>query len=809
MKRRSCMRTSKYKYAFRHLYRHKLYTFLNLAGLAIGLAVAMVVSMYLYSAFNYDRHHPDYQEIYRVNAHFEVRPGQIDRFATSGYGLAPLMKDHFPEVQASTHVMPIEQNVVFKYEGHSAFKSAVAFADSNFLRVFRSALVYGDPEQILQEPRTILLTRSLAEEFFGKENPVGQEIQTSNYRYRVSAVMEDWPENSHHQFQALISFPGAKTDEELRRSLWSSQVYTFLRIPEKAGSAQVEENFDSFYQRYMAEFGAVMEGSFNIALSRIDKLHFNVMPEYDQPGGKRAYLYGFAGIGLLILVMACINFINMATARSLKRVREAAMRKVLGATRADIRWLILLEAFLMSAIALFLAFVIVELLTKVLPFNAAIGKDLSLDFQRFPFLIWLPVLLAFLVGGISGWFPAYHLSKVAPLDAFSNKKGLHRKRSAGRKILVGFQVAVSVAVVILAFNMYHQIDYIRNKNLGFNSDNVLLVNAQDSTSLRNLEAIQSKVAGSPFVQSVALGASVTGKRSYRGLFGFEEEGSTTFDRHAVDFLFAGTGYLETMQIELLEGRDFETPLDSAETHQILVNQELVRSMSWTEPLGKRIQMEFNEDGSVKSWGKVVGITANFNANSLHEEIRPLVISYNDKLTTVLHVRVKRQNLYAALDDIERRWVSVSPEAPFQFSFLDANLQRLYDEEIRQSRLILYLTCLAILISFFGFIGLASFTTNLRTREIGIRKVLGASGVQTVHLVFKELLLVIFLAVVAAVPVALVLSMAWLDNFAYRAPLDPSVVIFTTALALFVGYGIVALHSLKISKSQTIDSLHRL
>lgn len=806
------MRASKYKYAFRHLYRHKLYTFLNLAGLAIGLAVAMVVAMYLYSAFTYDKHHPGYREIYRVNSHFRVTPEKLDRLGTSGYGLSSLMEAHFEEVEAATHLLPIEQNVVFQHNGHSSFKSGVAFADSNFLRVFRTPLVFGNPKQILQEPRTIVLARSFAEEFFGPENPVGQEIRTSNYRYRVSAVIEDWPENSHHRFSALISFPNPKEQEALERSLWSSEVYTFVRIPQPEEAAAVQANFAGFYERYMADFGVAMQSGYQIDLSRIDQLHFNIMPANDRPGGKRAYLYGFAGIGLLILIMACINFINMATARSLKRIREAAMRKVLGATRADIRWLMLTEAFLLCAIALFLAFVIVELLTKVLPFNAAIGKDLSLNFSRFPFLIWFPPLLALLVGAFSGWFPAYRLGKVAPIDAFANKKGLHLKRSAGRKFLVGFQVAVSVAVVILAFNMYHQIDYIRNKNLGFNSNNVLLLNAQDSTSLRNLPSIQAKVAESPFVQSVGLGASITGKRSYRGLFGFEEEegGGGHFDRRTVDFLFAGTGYLHTMQIGLLEGRDFQTPADSeSAAHQLLVNQELVRSMGWTEPLGKRVQIAFQEDGSVKSWGEVVGITANFNANSLHEEIRPLVISYNDKLTTVLHLRLRAGNLYAALDDIERRWISVSPEAPFQFSFLDTNLQRLYDEEIRQSRLILYLTCLAILISFFGFIGLASFTTNLRTREIGIRKVLGASNLQTVHLVFRELLLVIFLAVVAAVPLALVLSMAWLDNFAYRAPLDPSVIIFTTALALFVGYGIVALHSLKISKSQTIDSLHHL
>lgn len=801
------MRASKFNFAFRSLYRQKLYSILNLGGLALGLAVAIVVAMYLYSEFQYDKYLPDHHRIYRVNSEFVIS-GEKEQYGGTGMGLLPCLREFYPNLGPGTRLLHLDQNILLKTGNTRLFNDQIAIADSSFFQVLNYPLLKGNAKTALVKPRSIVLTQSLARSFFGTEPALGKVISTSNFEYTITGIIADLPENTHHYFEALISYPKPEKEiQDLKRSLWSVQCFSFVKLEEGENPEAVEAAFPAFYQKYMADMGSTFEGSYSINLQPIANLHFNTASKFDRPGGKLIYLYGFAGIGLLILVLAGINYINMATARSLRRIREAAMRKVLGAEPRDIRLLLLAESMLLALAALFLAFVAVEIITQILPFNRAMGKNLRLSVNEYPFLLWLPLLLALLVGIISGGFPAYTLSRVSPLDAFSNKKGIHLTRSLTRKVLVSFQVAVSVAVVIIAFNMYRQMNFIKNKNLGFDTGNVVLLTAQDTASLHNIQKIEKSIEKSPYVVSVGRGVAPAGSQTLRGVFGFEQ--GTEFPKQAVDFLIVGEGYTSTMGIDIVEGRGFhKADLADTANHYVLVNQTLVNTLNWGNPVGREIHLDYDEAGKPLKTARVVGVTRDFNAASLYNTIEPLVLLLESELSNVMHIRIKPENFYAAIDDIEHRWTGIAPGAPFQFSFLDRNLNQLYEEEMRQSRLILYLTSLAILISFLGFIGLASFTINLRTREIGIRKVLGANALQTVNLVFKELLVVILLAVLAAIPIALFMSVVWLNNFAYRAPLEPYVIFITGTGTLLIGYGIVAMHSFNISKTKTVESLHQ-
>jgi len=800
------MPSSKFRFALRSLYRQKLYTILNLGGLAIGLAVAITVSIYLNAEFNFDKHWPAHETIYRVNSSFEIN-GAVEEYGGAGYGLAQLMEEHYEEVEEATHFFAFENSVYFRSDSIKGYENELIVADKNFFQLFAPDFLEGDPNTSLENERSIVISESFAKKYFGAGPALGQSLNTSNFEYQVTGVFKDIPENTHHYFNAVISEPRLLLDTgSIAVSLWQVSHYTFLKIPSALAAEKVESNFDSFYTNYMAGLADAVQAKYQIKLQPLSDIHFNTNPAFDAMGGSLIYVYGFAGIGLLVLILAIINYVNMATARSLRRIREAAMRKVLGATEGDIQLMIIVESVILSLLALLFAFALVEIGTKVLPLSNAIDKDLQLNFRRDAYLWWLPLLLSLITGVISGLYPAISLSKVSPLDAFSNKKGLQRQNNIPRKLLVGFQVTVSVTVVITAFFMYQQMDFIKNRNLGFNPEDVILITAQDTTSVKHLEDIRDNIAKSDYVESVALGGSVTGSGSYRGIFELETKAKQGIARHSVDFLKVSKEYLKTMQIELLQGRYFltEDEQDSSISYA-MVNQSLVDFMSWEDPLGKKISTSFNEDGEAMLEATIVGVVDDFNAHSLHTKVAPLILLLGNERSRVLHVKVDPNKIYVALDDLERRWTSMVPDVPFQFSFLSRDLLQLYREEIRQSRLILYLTIIAIFISILGFVGLASFTTGLRTREIGIRRLLGAGRLQMVNIVFKELLWVMLAGVLIAVPLAVYITELWLSNFAFQTEIKVLVIVGTAVSTLLIGYGIVALHSLAIAKKNSVDS----
>jgi len=801
------MLLSKLPFAFRTLYRNRLYTFLNLGGLAIGLAVSIIVALYLNGEFTYDQHWKDHERIYRVTSQFQLE-GQIEEYGGSGEAMSMLLKEHFEEVEASTHLYHLKNSIFFRTDSLRQYEDQVAIADSSFFLVFNVPFIAGDAEHALCQPRSVVLTSSFAKRFFGHDRVLGRKINTSNYEYTITGIMPDMPENTHHYFQAVFSKnTEPKDSQDLAVSLWQVSHYTFLKLKEGAEPETLIAGFGGFFEKYMSGLADIVQGDYGIDLRAISDLHFGSQLNFDLPGGRLAYVYGFAGIGLLILILAIINYVNMATARSLKRVQEAAMRKVLGATRLDIRFLILGESILLAFIALLLAFALVEVFTGILPFNEAIGKQLALDFDNFPSLIPLSLGLALLVGFISGSYPALSLAKVSPLDAFTNKKGIQRRNSLPRKFLVGFQVCVSVAVVITAIFMYRQMEFIKNRNLGFNSDHVLVINVQDSTSIYRIQDLASNFRRSSLVQSVTVGASATGSGTFRSLFDVQEEDGFNYRRLSSDFLAVGPEYLETMEIPLLAGRGFrQEDLRDTGHPKVIVNRALVKEMGWERPLGKKVLSAFDESGMATINAEVIGVCDDFNAQSLHNEMAPLLLMLNKKNYRVLQIKVQPDQVYAALDDLDRRWTSMVPDVPFQFSFLNKDLLHMYEEEMRQSRLILYLTIIAILISLLGFVGLASFTTGLRTKEIAIRNVLGADGWDLVNLIYKELVAVIITGVLIATPLSILITWQWLQNFAYRTQVEPLVILLTVALTLGIGYGIVAIHSMAVSRRTSIKSL---
>ncbi len=792
------------KFAIRSLMKSRVYTLLNVMGLAIGLGVCIIVFLYLRSEITYDQHIPNYKEIYRVSSVFRVDE-QLEEYGGAGVGLAPLLEREFPYVEGTTRLIHINESVLFKRPGVQAGNAGVALADRNYFRVFELPFLAGNPDNALSKPQSIVITRSFAEKYFEEELPLGQVINTNNYEYTVTGIIDDFPANTHHIFSALISsFYQDEKLESWENSLWQIEAHTFLRLNKPTEAGQLTESFPGFYDKYMAESGSGLQAGYDINLTRLDKVHFNNHVKYDQSSGNRGYLYAFSGIGLLILVLACINYVNMATVRSLRRIKEAGMQKVLGAGKREIVYQVLIESLVLGAAALLVALATVELVLEFTPLNSIMNKDLSLNLSRYSSLWWLAPLFAAIIAFLSGWFPAIYLSNVPALAAI--KKGLvKRNRGLGvRKLLVGFQFTASVAVVITATLMYQQMDYVKQKDLGFNKEDVLLIPIRDTLTARSISDIRQKLARSPYVKSSSSAQTIPGKSVDRIVINFPGmEGVAS--QQVVDFMMVGADYFQTMEMEFVKGQGFNGQPEELETYPVVVNEAMVRMMGWKDPIGQ--QVEIVAPGQAENYpGQVIGVVRDFNAHSLHDDIEPTIMTYQEETAGYLHVRVDSENLLSALNDLEKTFAKLTPGVPFQFSFLNRDLFKLYEEEQRQSQLILYLTYLAIFISFLGLTGLASFTTNLKTREIGIRKVLGADVRQVVSLVFREMLWLIIISVVLALPLAYILTRGWLSNFAYTTNLHPLIFVSSGLLAILLAYIIISYHSIKIARVKAVDTL---
>ncbi len=800
------MRDLHLKFTLRSLLRSRNYTILNLAGLAIGLAVSIIVYLYVQDEMNYDEHLTDYKNIYRINAQFELDK-QREQVAGTSLSLGPLLAQDYSYIQNFTRFLHYNYNVMFKYGGNEHFENNIAVADSNFFKVFEMNFLEGSPSSSLREPRTIVITSSFAKRYFGTEPALGKYISTNNFDYRVTGVIEDLPGNTHHSFEAVISaFHETLPLDQLTKSLWEATVYTFLKFESQDLADRLEADFHNFYKRYMEEAGQNLGGYYDIDLVRLDKIHYDKDYQFDRPTGKRVYLYAFGAIGLLILILAGINYVNMATARGMGRAKEAGLRKIFGSTPRQIQRLVLSESVILSLVSLFFAFSLVEVILELTSFNQVLGKDLSLDFMAYPLLWIVPLALAVLVGILSGWYPAIILSNVPAVSAVRGGYALSSRSTSLRRFLVGFQFCISVAVVITALLMYKQMDFVSKKDLGFNKEDVVLVPIQDSLTSHRLPRLRKALAETPYVLSSSVAWSVPGNNLDRTLLSLEEPSGGSFQREVVDLMYVGTGYLETMEIDLLAGRDFEDKdLDTNES-VLIVNREMVIFMRWKDPLGKQVQWGFDDTGEPLYNGKVVGVVENFNTHSLHEKVRPTVLFLQSDNVGSMQVRVDSEHLVAALNNLEKAWGDEIGGIPFRFSFLNGRLMSLYQEERRQSMVVLLLTYLAISLSFLGLTGMASFTTGQRTREIGIRKIMGADLRQMLNLVFKDMLSLVVISVLLALPLAFMLIKGWLANFAYAANLDPFVFVMSALSAVLLAYMIVSYHSLKVARYKPVDIL---
>jgi len=798
------------KTAVRNLFKHKGYTLINILGLAIGMAACLLILLYVRHELSYDGYHQNSDRIHRVS--MAARWGGRDfDIAVVPAVAAKTMTADFPEVEDAVRFRQRGDYIV-QYKDQSYREDKIVFTDTTFFKLFCIPLLKGEEESALAAPYSIVLSKKTAVKYFGNEEPIGKTLKLDNRQdYNVTGVFEEIPDNTHFNFDILLSL---ESIAESRDPAWVSQNFqTYILLRPDADPAALEAKFPQMLEKYMwPQFAQVLGITVNDLKKSTDMwakfylqplksihLHSDLLAELE-PNSDIRYIYIFSAIALFILIIASINFMNLSTAKAAGRAREVGLRKVLGSQRKQLILQYLIESTFLSLISMIFAVGIVLLALPA--FNQLSGKSMeisSIFLQGMPLYL---ILLAVLTGFFAGSYPAFFISAFQPIQVLRGKMKIGVKSGMMRSVLVIFQFTASIILIIGTMVVFKQLRFIQNKNLGFNKEQVLILD--NAYLLENqIKTFKDTMKTYPQFLNVSISGylPVPSNRNNSAVFPEgkrDDEHSTSFQNWIVDY-----DYLETMGMKLVEGRFFSKEF-STDNKAAVINQSVARQFNWPDPIGKRLGRIISQKGDIELY-TVIGIVEDFHFESLRENIGPLVMYLGESRGNI-SFRLKTKDVSSAIGLLERQWKQFLPNQPFEYSFLDERFEQMYQAEQRIGRIFTVFAGLAIFIGCLGLFGLAAFTAEQRTKEIGIRKVLGASSSRIIRLLLKEFVILVGIANLIAWPIAYLIMKRWLTDFAYR--ISPSVLIFITAgtLTLMIALFTVSFQAIKAALADPIRSL---
>ncbi|MDT8398898.1 MAG: FtsX-like permease family protein [Pseudomonadales bacterium] len=794
----------------RLLAKEKAYALINIFSLALGMASFILLSLYLQSELTYDQHFSNHERIYRVMA----RRPDAD-FAVTSEGLGPLLLRDYPQLGEFIRFRPSSQNVL-TYQHNSMGWDAIYLVDENLFRVFDHDILYGDPETALADPYSIAISESMARSYFGDRDPVGELLESGGLSYRITLVFADLPENTHLKYDAvypysLVGVFNPDYQDNYAQNLFNGTLYTYLFLAPDFDVQTFPTLFAEFYDRYIAERAEAFGSHFTTVLQPLADTHFTQVWDFDSAvQGNIFYVYGFSAVAVFILLVACINYVNLATARAARRAREVGMHKILGATRLQLITQYLGESLFFTAIAMAIGLSFVVQALEFTGIGALMGKTELLSALTSPTIVQTIVLVGLVVGLGSGLYPAFYLSSVPPKTALTKLARPAGRRISLRQGLVLLQLTISIGVIASTLLMGAQMRYLADRPLGFNKENRVLIELRGADAIENIPLIKNELLAHSDILGVAESVLAPGTGSYAGIRFFENNAGAA-EPVQVDWMSVGSDYLPVMGVDIVQGRAFSRDMPTDRDRAIIVNESLVKAMDWENPIGK----QYGGDGSQ---AEVIGVVEDFHYASLHSPIRPLTISLladdfgntapsNRSLQRrLLIVNISGESVIESMRTIENTLQRLAPGTLFDPRFLDASLDALYRTETNLMHLTEIFSALCILISMVGLFGLTAFTTQQRNRELGIRKVFGASSFQLINLLTSKLLLLVLLA---AIPASLISYYAldnWLENFAYVASLRIDAFLMATAAVLLLTYLTVAAQALKSSLSNPMDIL---
>lgn len=760
--------------AYRNIRKNKFYSVLNIVGPAIGITCAILILLYVQEELTFDKHYKNYDRIYRLESDFNIS-GKPTLAALVPIPMAPTLKDEYPEIKEIARFAGFGlQDILFQYKDLRFFEDKIYFTDSTVFKVLDYEFVLGSPDGALNEPNTIVITESFASRYFGKENPMGEVLITSNFgNCRVTGVIKDVPVNSHMRFDCLLSMATivelAGVDNFNSRSapsFWNISAFGFILLDDNASIEDLLKKFPGFYDKYMSSLGKQINATFQLKATRIDKVHFGSKLEFDLPVGNFNYIVIFSLVGVFMLLIASLNYMNMATARSTNRSKEVGLRKVIGAGKGTLIRQFISESMVLVIIALILALIATIF---ILPsFNVLTDKALNIGNLFKPVTFLLILLITLFVGLISGSYPAFYLSSFSPVDVLKSNTNPRQGKGMLRKILVVFQFAVSGVLIIGTLIVSGQQRYIRNKDLGLNKENVMIIPVRDTAFINNkMQSFKDELSKLPNVTGVSSSALVPPLMASKVVFLIEKDSSMV--ELATSFSIVDHEFIDVMQMKILDGRNFDRSKSSDLTQAFIVNEAAVKAFGWgNNALGKRVRFGINPStGAAQRDGVVIGVVKDFHFTSIHNTIEPFIFIVSGNPNTYFYVRLSGSNIPATIENVKKVQTDLGNTLPFNYFFFGDKLDEMYTAENKLNVLFTVFSLMTIFIACLGLLGLSSYVTEQRSKETGLRKIMGASVGQVVWLLNKDFLILVLISNLISWPVAYYLMDRWLQGFAYR------------------------------------------
>ncbi len=792
------------KIAIRNIIRHKGFSFINIAGLAIGMACCILIMLWISNEFSFDKFNQYKDRIYRLCVDFEAGSHMV--LPMTMPPAASLLIKEFPEVvNAARLEFPSHGSV--KVNDEIFHETGVCHGDNSLFEIFSFPFLTGNSETALIEPYTVVITESVAERYFKKEDPIGKTLEINGKNeYTITGVIKDIPDNSHFRFNIMCSF---KTLYSQNRSVMENwfhiQFFTYLLLEEDADIAQFEKKLPQFVDKYMGNALKASGASLKFFLQPLSRIHL-----YSSFAGDIAlqadikYIYLFAGIAFFVLMIACVNFINLSTARSSVRSMEIGIRKTMGAARSRLIFQFLLESVVLSFFALLFALVLVEVLQS--KFHFIFGKELNFNVLSsgvfFSGLIAFPVF----VGILAGSYPAFYLSDIKPVAILKQGFKTGSYRSYFRNVLVTFQFVVSIILIIATITIFYQIHFMKRKDPGFKKENVIIISGINNILRENsLGILRQKFLGIPEIVNLGCTSLVPGRGIQRAVM--YPEGFPLDQPQMGEKLFVDSHYIPTMGIELIAGRNFSEDFPADPEESVIINEAAAKEFGWSKPIGKTFSFRTSQEEDQKVIKlKVIGVVKDFHSASLHSKIEPLIFYYDTSRVNFLTIKVASDNPSQTLDTIKQKWKEIAPDFLFNFFFLDESLDQKYRSEERIGNIALYFCLLTVFIGCLGLFGLTAFIIEQRTKEIGIRKVLGSSVGQIVSLLTLNFIKWVVVANVIAFPVAYFIMKKWLQNFAYRTEINLITFVVSGLFVLMIALLTICFQTIKSANANPVKAL---
>ena len=802
------MLNSYLKTTFRNLKKNKIFSFVNISGLAIGVSCFTLIALFIADEITYDSFNKNADRIFRVNAHYKIGDNRFN-LANSPVPLANVLVSEYPEIEKTVRIKQ-GINIYVKKDNDFIKEERFFYADSTLFDIFTINFTAGNPKTALVEPNSIVITTKTAVKYFSSENPMGKRIILSNGKeFLITGIVKLVPENSQFEFDFIASYNSLKESNET--NWFGSFVHTYVLTHKGVSAKELNGKIYSVTEKHV---GPIVKAAFGLGYKEfIDKgndlsfvfvplerihLYSKVFNEFKEPGDINT-VYLFSAIAIFILLIACINFINLSTAKSAKRANEIGMRKVLGSNKIQLIQQLLTESVLLCFIAVLVSIAIVE---YALPFfNELTDKHLSLNLLGNIYTIPVIIIFSLLVGIAAGLYPALLLASSKPLLTLKSKSSGTKNRRFLRKGLVLFQFASSIILFIGTFVIYSQIQYIKNKNLGFNKDQVLIIKNMNDLGSKQF-AFANAIKGNSNIFDATLSQGLPDHQLTANIFRKEGAGeeNQTLVVIPVDYDFQNT-----YKIKMKEGRFFNKEI-TTDTAAIILNEAAVRKLNFKDPLNSKLYYNFGEDNR-HSLLKVIGVTKDFHLQSLKDEIRPAaLVLLNEPEANFLSVKISAKNISRTIKYLSNEWKEFGQIKPMEYSFFDEYFAREYRSEIQSEKVFTIFAVLAVIIACLGLFGLAAFTAEQKTKEIGVRKVLGATVSNVVAMLSKEFLILVALANFIAWPVAYYLMNGWLDEFAYKISIGIGVFLLSGLVVLVIALLAVSYQSVKAALANPVKSL---